>query len=602
MFQTLTELRLVDSINSEEKSSRTRVHQGSGISRRTFSIIPGRLRTISTPSAGKRGTTKNHSMPSVHPPPSSISRMIPGSSEMLKIRDVRKPPDIGIPARTRTRQHRRDSLDLDDVMNGSEYDLSQGSISTKQFLSLSPAESISHSQYHVSSHTRDLIAFLAEGPPDPKPKLSQSGSELLEFLAQGPPDYLSSPPSVDSKAKNTSRLQRMISKLSIGEKTKTGSDTSSFKQPHSPARSTFSTKTSATTPSSLSNWPIPPLPKPPPQYAFSYKEDKSIYPTSSSRNETHVKPLPLTPPAVPSDTQEKRPLPTHANSVGNAKNEQSTKEVRPVTPTAREKRPLPTHVNSVGNTKNEQSTKEVRPVTPTAVPSDTRGKRPLPTLVNTKNGQSTKEVRPKTPVAVQSDTQEKRPLPTHVNSVGNAKNEQTTKEVSSEPQQQTPPVSIVRTISRKVVPTLPAIDPPPIPFFTETDAKDMQRLLTEATTADECRLIFNMFMTRSAITTKGSSVSSETDTTTTSSSSPTKNASAPLVLSSSSSVGEALIESTLVEFFLTGTASPDSISLGHPEVVAIEEALPVAATETTQANVNPSDLLSPSSDSLSPSP
>ena len=38
------------------------------------------------------------------------------------------------------------------------------------------------------------------------------------------------------------------------------------------------------------------------------------------------------------------------------------------------------------------------------------------------------------------------------------------------------------------------IDPFSIPFFTEMDAKDMQRLLTQATTADECRLIFNMFM------------------------------------------------------------------------------------------------------------
>ena len=440
--------------------------------------------------------------PSVHPPPSSMSRMIPGSPEMLKIRDMRKPPDIGIPARTRTRQHRRDSLDIDEVMNGSDYDVSLGSISTKQLVSPSAAELISRAQYPVSSQTRELMAFLAEGPPDPKPKLSQSGSELFEFLAQGPPDYLGSPTTGDSKAKSPGRLQRMISKLSIGEKTKASSDASSFKQPNSPARSTFSTKPSVTSPSSLASMPIPPLPKPPPQYSYSYKEDKSIFPSSSSRNlhqdihspnETSSKPIPVTPTAVPTDIQEKPPLTTHVNGVDE-------------------------------NTKNEQSTKELR----------------------------------------------------------------------SEPQQ-TPPVSLVRSFSHKEVSTIPAIiDPPPIPFFTETDAKDMQRLLTQATTADECRLIFNMFMSRSCVT-EGSSVSEETDTT---SPSPSliKNASAPLVHSSSSH-GEALIERILIEFFLTGTALPDTISLGflteqnHPDVDAVE-ALP-ASTET-QADAKPS------SDSPSP--
>ena len=432
--------------------------------------------------------------PSVQAPPSSMSRKILGTPEMLKIRDIRKPPDIGIPARTRTRQHRRDSLDIDDVMNGSDDDGSQGSISisTKQKLS-PPAQRISRAQYPVSSHTRDLMAFLAEGPPDPKPKLSQSGSELFEFLAQGPPDYPGGPMTMDSsKPKGAGRLQRMISKLSIGgEKTKAGSDTSSFKQPNSPVRSTLSTKPSVTTLSSLANRPIPPRPNPCPQY--SYDEDKSIYPPSSLRNFHQDIPSPHETPLVVA----------------------------------------------------------AKPV-------------------------------PVTPVAVPSDTQEKRP----VNGDGNAKNGQSTKEVYSEPQQ-TPPLSPVRTISRKAV---PAIDPPSTPFFTETDAKDMQRLLTQATTADECRLIFNMFMARSGMT-EGSVP--ETDASCPSpSSSLIKKASVPVV---HSSVGEALIESTLIEFFLSGTALPDSISRvlseqNQPEVAI--EALPVA-TEA-QANAKPSESLSPS--------
>ena len=493
---TPSQKHLVDSIieDEEENPPQTRVRQDSGTSRRTSSlaaIIPGRIRSISTSSTGIRGTTKNlMRSPSVLPPPLSMSRMIPGTPEMLKIRDVRKPPDIGIPARTHTRQHRRDSLDIDEVMNGSEDDGSQGSFSMKQMLSPPAAQRSSRAQYPVSSHTRDLMAFLAEGPPDSKPKLSQSGSELFDFLAQGPSDNPSSPATVDSKAKSPGRLQRMISKLSMGgEKTKTGSDSSSFKQPNSPVRSTISTKPSVTTLSSLANRPIPPRPNPP-QYSYSYDEDKSICPSSSLRNfhqdipsphETPLKPVPATPAAVPSDTQQARPLITHVNVNGNVKNGQSTKEVR------------------------------------------------------------------------------------------------------SEPQQ-TPPLSPVRSISRKAI---PAIDPPSIPLFSETDALDMQRLLTQATTADECRLIFNMFMARSGMT-KGSV--SETDGSP--SSSLIKNVSAPLV---HNSAGEALIESTLIEFFLSGTTMADTISRvlseqNHSDVAI--EALPVA-TET-QANAKPSDSLSPS--------
>ena len=487
---TPSQKNLVDSIvEDEEENPPLQIRRDSGISQRTSSlaaVIHNRIRSVSTSSTGIRGTTKNlMRSPSVQSPPSSMSRKIPGTPEMLKIRDIRKPPDIGIPARTHTRQHRRDSLDIEDVMNGSDDD-SQGSISTKQ--KLSPvAERISRARYPVSSHTRDLMVFLAEGPPDPKPKLSQSGSELFEFLAQGPPDYAGSPIIMDSsKAKSPGRLQRMISKLSIGgEKTKTGSDTSSFKQPNSPVRSTISTKPSVTTLSSLANRPIPPRPSPSLQH--SYDEDKSTCPPSSLRNLHQDIPSPHETPLVV--------------------------VAKPV------------------------------PVTLAAIPSDTQ-ERPLARNGNAKTGESTKEVR-------------------------------------SEPQ--SPPLSPVRAISRKAV---PVIDSPSIPFFTQTDAKDMQRLLTQATTADECRLIFNMFMARSGMTERSEPNASSP------SSSSIKKASAPLV---HSSVGEALIESTLIEFFLSGTTLPDTISRALSEQnqsdVAVEA--PPLAVEA-QTNVKPSDSPSPS--------
>ena len=504
---TPSQKHLVDSIieDEEENTSPTRVRKDSRISQRTSSlaaIIPSRIRSVSTSSTGIRGVTKNvMPSPTVQAPPSSMSRKLPGTPERLKIRDIRKPPDMGVPARTHTRQHRRDSLDIDDVMNGSDDDGSQGSISTNQKLPPpSATQRTSRVQYPVSSQTRDLMTFLAEGPPDIKPKLSQSGSELFEFLAQGPPGSVASTITMDSsKPKSVGRLQRMISKLSIGgEKNRASSDTASFKQPNSPVRSTLSTKPSVTTLSSLANRPIPPRPNPSPQY--SYDEDKSTCPPSSLRN----------------------------------------------------------------------------------FYQDTSSHHEIPLVIAAK------------PVlaAVLSDTQEKRPLTTHVNGNGSAKNEQSTKEVGSEP----PPLSPIRSISRKAV---PAIDPPSIPFFTETDAKDMQRLLTHATTADECRLIFNMFMARSgmiegSVPVTDASYLSPSSSLMKDASAPSsslmKNASAPRV---HSSVGEALIESTLIEFFLSGTALPDTISRTLSEQkqpdVAIE-ALPVA----NEANAKPSDSLSPS--------
>lgn len=480
----------VDSITEDEGEnlSQTRVRKDS-VSQRTSSlaaIIPGRIRSVSTSSTSLGGTNKNlMRSPSVQAP-----RKILGT-EMVQTRDGRKPPDIGIPARTRDRQHRRDSLDIDDVMNGSDDD-------SYQKPSSPATQRMSRAQYPVSAHTRDLMAFLDEGPPEPKAKLSQSGSELLDFLAQGPPEYTSA--TMLDPFKSKGRLQRMISKLSIGgEKAKTSSDTSrppSFKQPTSPVRSTISTKPSVVTISSLANRPILPRPypiPPSPPWQCSYDEDKPI------------------------------------------------------------DKPIGTRTVQLSN----QDTCET-PFIEKAVAT-----KPSPV-----------------------DTQEKRFLTTHIN--GCVTNGQPPKDVGSELQQ---PVSPARTVSRKAV---PPINSPSIPFFTETDATDMRRLLTDASTADECRLIFDMFMARNGVT-KGSAPEMGV---------PYPSPSPPPLSSSikhtpasllPSNVGETLIESTLVEFFLSGTAMPNLISrvLSEQNQPGVStEALPVA----TEAQV---DVI-PTVNSLSP--
>jgi hypothetical protein len=182
-------------------------------------------------------------------------------------------------------------------------------------------------------------------------------------------------------------------------------------------------------------------------------------------------------------------------------------------------------------------------------------------------------------------------LTTHVNGIAKngelPKDEQSPNDVGSEPQQ---PVSPARTISRKAV---PPINSPSIPLFTDTDAKDIQRLMTNASTADECRLIFDMFMARN-----GAAKASTTQTgvpypSPLPSPSLTKHTPAPLLLSSA---GETLVETTLVEFFLGGTNMPDAVSRvlskdNQPEV-PIE-----VVSVTTEIQVDDK----PAANSLSPS-
>ncbi|KAJ3487865.1 hypothetical protein NLJ89_g11671 [Agrocybe chaxingu] len=188
---------------------------------------------------------------------------------MVQGRDYRLPkvPDNnGFPQRTRVRQRNRESLDLDDVMNGSDDD--QESLPPprgNQTVRSPPSTPRRAAPHAVSASTRELMDFLAEGPPEPK--LSKSGKELVDFLAEGPPDYGTSVQSLETtKSKGTGRLQRMISKLNLGNGEKTKAVPDSPKTPHTkqapsvyaPVRPVITSKTSQGTLSSLANRPIPP--------------------------------------------------------------------------------------------------------------------------------------------------------------------------------------------------------------------------------------------------------------------------------------------------------------------------------------------------------
>jgi hypothetical protein len=143
------------------------------------------------------------------------------------------------PVRTRNVAKNRESMDLDDVMGTSEDETSPDGVVVKTPVAR-------RTQYPVSAGARELIEFLAEGPPDmpDEPVGLGKGSTSLDTPKKG------------------GRLQRMISKLTLKdtEQKSNGNGVDSY------SRRTQSTAGSSgfQTPlgSPLYNKPVPPRPPP----------------------------------------------------------------------------------------------------------------------------------------------------------------------------------------------------------------------------------------------------------------------------------------------------------------------------------------------------
>ncbi|KAG1833559.1 hypothetical protein EV424DRAFT_945784 [Suillus variegatus] len=142
--------------------------------------------------------------------------------------------DQSRPPRTHTVARNRESLDLDDIMGASENE------DEAEKLKSTPCY---NSQRGVSASARELIDFLAEGPPEP-PATSPTNVNSGSFLTP----------------KKTGRLQRMISKITLNGNEKVRSDNESGKS--SPRRADapipLLPNKSLTNLSSLANRPVPP--------------------------------------------------------------------------------------------------------------------------------------------------------------------------------------------------------------------------------------------------------------------------------------------------------------------------------------------------------
>jgi hypothetical protein len=387
---------------------------------------------------------------------------------MMTTREFRGTPQgfdaPGFPQKTRKIQRAPESLDLDDVMAGSDdEDLGESPVvsPSKSFASNTPSFSSK-----VSARTRDLMDFLNEGPPtsggpanrppvQPKsPAISRAGRELMDFLNEGPPDFGPPPSVVDSTSiksnKGSGRLQRMISKLKLSEdKRQQPAEDFSRKTPVTPnaySRPPLVSKISNGNLPVLGNYPIPPRPPQP----------QMISPPSSPIHDSVDLPS-VVPPPPASSLSPSSPRPSTGQSSVNRKAVNLDQETVPslpasVQPTSitvekREQLSVPIRTRPSENVRSEYDLEDTKPLNPSSKP----------------------------PVISQQD-KSSRTTPDPQKSDNKAEAIQNTEAVDQASAPESPGNGI-----------------------SITDAQDMKRLLMKATTPEECRLIMDMFMAKAGI-------------------------------------------------------------------------------------------------------
>ncbi|KAI9057407.1 hypothetical protein FKP32DRAFT_1689223 [Trametes sanguinea] len=136
------------------------------------------------------------------PPPPLPPQVVNGGGQM------------GTPKRTRKMGRNRESMDLDDIMNGSDGEDAGGAV--EQPAATAPLRSPGS----VSSRNSDT-ASTATSPR--KPHISRQAQDLIAFLEAGPPEEPAYNPSMnasvisfESSKTRSGRLQRMMSRLTLG--------------------------------------------------------------------------------------------------------------------------------------------------------------------------------------------------------------------------------------------------------------------------------------------------------------------------------------------------------------------------------------------------
>lgn len=440
-------LRRVDSIKEDEEESSpkptpplpsTRNRQASVSARPTTSPVSSRVRSVST--SGSSVAARLFAKPSSHtskPVPATAATTVDPSP--MQPHRINKIQDPSLPSHAR-KARKRDSLDLGEVMGGSDDD--QILVLAPAKLSARPATPRSNVQDDVSANTKDLISFLSKGPPD-------TVGSFSDITTDGGT-------SQNGKVKGTGRLQKMISKLSLGSGDRSrGLDDASSRLPAQQARKIPSQSSLKNLPS-LANRPVPPRPPPaprpisPPDSPCSFEDDSRSSGTTAAQSKSHLE------------------TSNHSEHI--------LVSTVPLSPKQR------VH-NGTASSRHSQP--------------HSHGKRHVQPFSSGKTEQS---------VLANGHVQPQRQRTVdNVQSVANPPHTVSEQRLDSS----LPISSKVRSRSQIASPTPPAspnhqpqqvcVDQGVQPHISREDALHMHRLFSKATTADECRLILEMFLARAGI-------------------------------------------------------------------------------------------------------
>ncbi|KAL0950154.1 hypothetical protein HGRIS_010149 [Hohenbuehelia grisea] len=469
-------LRPVDSIVEDDEESRTSpvapMVTPAKVPDPSASPSPRtRSASVASPIIGGDRILPRKSSHAAMSPPSSFSNTSPPTPSAPK--QLRLPESDGRPPRTRKVQKNRESLDLDDIMAGSDDEASYATappVSKSDKLPPTPRRAIVRPGV-VSASTRDLIDFLAEGPPEPI----------------SPPSM--SPPMMEpSKSKGGGRLQRMMSKLTMGgEKQNKSSASADVSSPVKSPRRGLPHQPSLTNMSALANRPIPPRPHqitpqitPPESPSMrATPEGGHVSPPMSTRSRAGT----TTKKPVPAWDQTEESLSRSSHAASDAKDHDPAQVASPASP-------VPSRLRSEDEGKKSPSRRSSLQVQRVPVPSID------PELETAAAATATATATPSQrgrPAPKSPEVLEQKPPRTSSLTNGHA---HSTSHPSSPSPARSPPLPAVP------VPTAsppPAPAPPAAPGIAASDADLLRKLMANATNADECRLILHTVLVKSGI-------------------------------------------------------------------------------------------------------
>ncbi|TFY74052.1 hypothetical protein EWM64_g9960 [Hericium alpestre] len=396
-----------------------------------------RLRSLSQPAAvqngryvggGRKTSLSSHPMP----PPISTPPM----------RDPRlaskQTGSLSTPKRTRKIQRNRESLDLDDIMNGSDDEI-LASPEPSTTAAATPRQTP-----YVSRAARELISFLEDGPP---PEIQPQRPAAVSMVSLTP---------TTKSGKGGNRLQRIMSKLSLNGNERSHTDSPKLRR-----------KPSVNYISTLS---MPaghaPSRRPPIQYS-----------------------PPVAPHLAPSRSgslQDNGNGVVHVNGNGSVRS-QERQEIngrRTDSPHLRYNRPDRDDVNGSGRPSSKQELNGHRTDSPLRS-NRADGEDGRPASGGSMNGASSRGDVTPTPRAGLV-------VSPRLASQGNGPPSANSERASRRGIKRKFTVNGAELVDR-------ATSQPPAPSLSEAMAIEMRRVLSKATTADECRLLVDMFFARAGL-------------------------------------------------------------------------------------------------------